>query len=469
MAVLLLTLAVAALLLWVSRQRKQINALKDRLRPIESIDLYTRTARRNAESELAKAKQEAERITSAARREASDLEKQTRLLQAEARTAREELELIAEGLALKAEDAHLLEVGYYEPIYGFEDLPSYQEEIERIKQEQKAMLRTAGENGDRSAAAYATKIVSYNGSEAQGRKLLRKVLQLMLRAFNGECDAYIARATYRNVITMQKRIRSAFDQINKIAAIWNCELNDAYLANRLDELSLVYEYAELQEKIKEQQAWIREQQREDEIARKEASKREKQASQKAEAVEQAVREARQALEAAAAKDQAAFRQQIEALERQLAAALEEKQRAQSLAQQTRAGFVYIFSNIGSFGENVFKIGMTRREDPEVRRRELGDASVPFPFDCHAYIWTEDAPTLERELQKHFEAQRINLENDRKEFFRITIEEIHAEVERLREGLGISAEIQWTMLAEAKDFRLSEAKRRHLEGDDGSGQ
>lgn len=469
MAVLLLAFTVAVLLLLGSQQRKQINKLKDQLRPIEAIDLYTRTARRNADSELAKAKQEAERITSAARSETSELERQTRLLQAEARSAREELELINEGLALKADDAHLLEVGYYEPVYGFEDLPSYQEEIGRIKQEQKAMLRISGENGDRSAAAYATTMVSYNGSEAQGRKLLRKVLRLMLRAFNGECDAFIARTTYRNVMTMQKRIRSAFEQVNKIAAIWNCELNNQYMHNRLKELGLVYEYSELQERIKEQQAWIREQQREDEKARKEAVKREKEASQKAEAVEKAVHEARQALEEATAKDKAVFRERIEALERQLAAALEEKQRAQSLAQQTRAGFVYIFSNIGSFGEDVFKIGMTRREDPEERRRELGAASVPFPFDCHAYIWTEDAPTLERELQKHFEAQRLNLQNDRKEFFRITIEEIHAEVERLREGLGITAEIQWTMLAEAKDFRLSEAKRRHLEGDDGSSQ
>jgi hypothetical protein len=106
--------------------------------------------------------------------------------------------------------------------------------------------------------------------------------------------------------------------------------------------------------------------------------------------------------------------------------------------------------------------MTRREDPDDRRRELGDASVPFPFDYHAYIWTDDAPALEHALHQYFDQRRLNLENQRKEFFRISIEEIQEEVEKLKEDLGIKAEIRWTLLAEAKEFRLSEAKRKHLE-------
>ncbi|MCP9829280.1 DUF4041 domain-containing protein [Synechococcus sp. L2F] len=462
MELLFLVLLVAALLVWGSSLQRQVSKLKDRLRPISSIELYAKTARRIADSDLEKARDEATQILSAAKQESSELEQRIASLRADAKSAKQELVRVNEGLRLIADDAHLLEVGYYRPVYGFEDLPKYQEAIEKIKEAQKSMLRVAGEARDKAAAAYATRPINYNGSEAQGRKLLKKVLQLMLRAFNGECDAFIARVNYRNIITMQKRIQSSFDQINKIADAWDCQISRKYLANRLEELGLVYEYAKFQEKVKEEQAWIREQEREEEKARKEAEKRERDAAKKADSVEQAVREARQAMEAAAESDKAAFRKQIEALERELANALEDKKRAKSLAEQTRTGYVYIFSNIGSFGEHVFKIGMTRREDPEVRRRELGDASVPFPFDCHAYIWTEDAPTLERELHKHFEPRRLNLENERKEFFRITIDEIQAEVEKLKSQLGIAAEIRWTMLAEAKDFRLSEAKRKYLQ-------
>lgn len=533
MAVLLLVLLAVALLLWGTSLQSEVRRLKDQLRPITSIDLYTKTAQKNAESSLAKARSEAEqimrsareerqkmeiridslraeaesilvnaqeeakRITSSAREESRkmetgiqslreesesilvvarsaaeqivasarqkrhDIEVEIQSLKEEVETTQRDLEFIIEQMRLKEDDAILLEVGYYKPVYGFEDLSKYQQAIEKIKGDQKAMLRIGGETGETTAAAYGKKTITYNGSKVQGTKRIKKVLQLMLRAFNGECDTFIARVSFRNAVTMQKRMRSAFDQINKIAETWHCELSPKYLENRLEELNLVYEYAELQEKIKEEQAWIRQQEREEEKARREAERRERDAARRVVSVEEAVRDVRQAMEAAAESEKAAFRERIQELEHELAGALEEKKRAKSLAEQTRFGCVYIFSNIGSFGENIFKIGMTRREDPEERRRELGDASVPFPFDCHAYIWTEDAPSLERGLHKHFDARRLNLENQRKEFFRITIDEIQSEVERLRQELGITAEIRWTLLAEAKDFRLSEAKRKDL--------
>jgi multidrug efflux pump subunit AcrA (membrane-fusion protein) len=239
-------------------------------------------------------------------------------------------------------------------------------------------------------------------------------------------------------------------------------LSSRYLDNRLAELSLVYEYSELEQKIKEEQAAIRQQEREDEKARREAERRERDAANREAVAQKALEEAQAALGAATDRDADEYRRQIAHLERQLAEAREEKQRAKSLAEQTRAGYVYIFSNVGSFGDNVYKIGMTRREDPEDRRRELGDASVPFPFDCHAYIWTEDAPSLERALHVHFDGRRLNLENPRKEFFRLNIDEIQKEIDELKITLGIDAEIRWTLLAEAKDYRMSEAKRKHLE-------
>lgn len=438
MALLLLVLVAMGLFIWGTSLQGQVKKLKDRLRPIESIDLYATTARRTADSSLAKAREEAEqiinaakaelakareefakareeanssltkargeagRIINAAKQENGKLSEQINSLKAEAKSAQAELDIIREGLRLKADDAHLLEVGYYRPVYGFEDLPKYQEAIEKIKEAQKAMLRVPGETGDQSAAAYATKTFSLNGSDAQGRKLLKKALQLMLRAFNGECDAFIARANYRNVTTMQKRIQSSFDQVNKIADIWHCQINRRYLITRLDELNLVYEYAEFQEKVKQEQAAFREQMREDERAAREAERIRKQLKEDKENYERQL---------ATEKDKA----KIKELERMIEE-ISQKDRAVSQAQLTRAGHVYVLSNVGSFGEDVFKIGMTRRNVPEERVKELGDASVPFPFDIHAMIRTKDAPALEKALHNHFGQRRLNLENERKEFF-----------------------------------------------------
>ena len=142
--------------------------------------------------------------------------------------------------------------------------------------------------------------------------------------------------------------------------------------------------------------------------------------------------------------------------------MEEKKRKLSQAELTKTGHVYIISNIGSFGEDIYKIGMTRRLEPMDRVKELGDASVPFPFDVHGMIRTTDAPKLENALHKLFDQKRINLENNRKEFFNVTIEEIQDSLKGISEGLDLKADLQLTMLAEAKQFRQSKAKREMLQ-------
>jgi hypothetical protein len=126
-----------------------------------------------------------------------------------------------------------------------------------------------------------------------------------------------------------------------------------------------------------------------------------------------------------------------------------------LAEKTRSGFIYIISNIGSFGKDVVKIGLTRRLDPVDRIRELGDASVPFSFDTHAIIYSDDAPTLERALHREFEPARINAMNARKEFFRARLEEVEAAVRRLAPSAPFHRDI------EAQDYRETLSKRNAL--------
>ena len=153
--------------------------------------------------------------------------------------------------------------------------------------------------------------------------------------------------------------------------------------------------------------------------------------------------------------------QIEELEKRMVE-MEEKNRYISQAMLTKTGHVYIISNVGSFGDDMLKIAMTRRLEPMDRVKELGDASVPFPFDVHAMIRTSDAPSLVNALHKHFDTRRVNLENNRKEFFYVTLDEIQRELEALKDELNIEADIHITMAAEAKQWRMSKARRHHLE-------
>jgi actin-related protein len=261
---------------------------------------------------------------------------------------------------------------------------------------------------------------------------------------------------------MEKRIRAGFDAINAITQKYDfCELNTRYLELRLEELQLVYEWEEAQQRKKEEQARIREQMREEERAAREAEKAQQQAEKEESKYQELLQKAEAEVLQASEKDKAKLSAKIMELQERIAE-IEEKKTAISQAMLTKTGHVYIISNVGSFGENVYKIGMTRRLEPLDRVKELGDASVPFPFDVHAMIQTSDAPALENALHKHFDLRRLNLENQRKEFFHVSIDEIRQELDQLKDQLGIDSELRLTLLAEAKEYRMSQAKRKHLE-------
>lgn len=175
----------------------------------------------------------------------------------------------------------------------------------------------------------------------------------------------------------------------------------------------------------------------------------KEAEKEEAAIQKAMEKVQAQVQKASAEQKAAFETQLAELAEKLRQAEEKSQRALSMAQQTRVGHVYVISNIGSFGENVYKIGMTRRLEPLDRVRELGDASVPFEFDVHALIYSEDAPKLEKSLHSHFMRAQVNKVNPRKEFFRVGINEIIEHVD----GSGIQA--HWTLAAKAASFRESQ--------------
>ena len=272
-------------------------------------------------------------------------------------------------------------------------------------------------------------------------------------AFNGKCDSILSKVKHDNYGKLQQAILDAFDLVNiNGEAFRNAVITKIYLEARLDELKWAIATKELQLIEREEQRAIKEQIREEERARKEYEKAIKEAEKEERLLHKAKAEAEKHLAAANAEQREIYELQLKELEGKLQLAEDKNKRALSMAQQTRMGHVYIISNIGSFGENVYKVGMTRRLEPMDRVKELGDASVPFTFDVHAMINHEDAPRLEKELHKKFSSNRVNQVNHRKEFFNISLTELKQAI------VDMGIETHWTMASDAQEYRESVAIR-----------
>ncbi len=274
-------------------------------------------------------------------------------------------------------------------------------------------------------------------------------------AFNGKVDSALAKVKHDNYGKIEQEIIDAFALVNHNGKPFkNARVKREFLDARLEELRWAVAAFELRKIEKEEQAAIKAQIREEERAIREMEKARKEAEKEERMLQKALDKARSELAAANEEQRAEYEAQLAELEVKLHEAEEKGQRALSMAQQTRRGHVYVISNIGSFGEDVFKIGMTRRLEPMDRVKELGDASVPFSFDVHAMIYSDDAPALEKELHRKFDLQSMNKINPRKEFFKTTLAEVRQAVEQ--QGLG---EVSWTMKADAAEYRESLAIER----------
>ena len=277
------------------------------------------------------------------------------------------------------------------------------------------------------------------------RKITAK--NFVLDAFNGKVDTILADIKKNNYGILERKMRDAYSLVNHLgSAFRNARINEIYLEARLEELKWAVAVNDLKIQEREEQRRIKEQIREEEKARREYEKALKDAEKEEETIRKAMEKARLAIEKASSEQKMKYEAQLAELQEKLAEAEAKNQRALSMAQQTKSGHVYIISNIGSFGEDVFKIGMTRRLEPLDRVRELGDASVPFPFDVHAMIYSEDAPKLETELHQFFVRNQVNKVNPRKEFFRVPIADIRKEID----NRGIEA--KWTMMASALEYK-----------------
>jgi hypothetical protein len=354
-------------------------------------------------------------------------------------------------VGLLEENLEDISFGLYRPHFDFEDPDEYKDELERLYQQKKELIKNGG-------AIDCSSDWTVQGSKTEGAKMIKQQSKLMLRAFNGEVDSAIARVNWNNVSKMEERIKKAFEAVNTMGSVMRISITRKYLKVMLTELRLTHEYEAKKQAIKDEQRQIREQMRQEELAVREFERAKKAAETEEVRYEKALAAARAEVEQAKAGEAEAINAKIHDLEAKLAEAQAKFQRAVSMAQLTKSGHVYIISNIGSFGDDVFKIGMTRRLEPKDRVDELGDASVPFPFDIHAMIYSDDAPSLEQAFHAEFGARRVNAVNMRKEFFRVSLEEVEKFAKQHR------AEIEFTKLAEAREFRETLARLKPTTSD-----
>lgn len=374
-----------------------------------------------------------------------DLEKKIKKLTDDYNTKSAYYEELQKAIALSEDEVDILEFGLYKPHFNFDISAKYKIALEQNYDKQKAYSKSCLDSLN-----YITNV--------KFKKDKKNSIKLTYRAFNAECDAIISKVDWKNAKQMEARIKKAFETINKLAAnsIFITELEQEDLDLKLEELYLTHEYALKKQEEREEQRRIKEQIKEEQKAIKEFEDARIQAEKDERTYQKALLQAQKDLEKANEAERSAFETKIAELQAQLQEAESRKERAKSQAQLTKCGYIYVISNIGSFGENIYKIGMTRRLEPMDRINELGDASVPFKFDVHALIFSENAPELEAKLHNHFKDKAVNLVNLKKEFFNVSLSEIEKVVHENY------AEIEFTQIAEAKDYRETLAIRKAKE-------
>ncbi|EGR1127006.1 DUF4041 domain-containing protein [Vibrio cholerae] len=315
--------------------------------------------------------------------------------------------------------------------------------LEQVKNKQKELIK-------QGKAFEILQDIYWNDNLAQGKERQKRHGKFLITAFNAEVDNIIANTNARNFAANAKKIDRWFQKVNKSGDDSYVELNRTLLFLRLEEQRYAFEHKYKKEMELEEQQFMKESLREEAKVKKEiesfvtAREKEEKAYQKD-------------LSDTLAKVQTANQEEVEKLNSHIAdlklkleRATSEKERALSMAQLTRSGYVYVISNKGSFGENVYKIGMTRRLEPMDRVKELGDASVPFFFDVHALIPSDDAPALENKLHSRFASRRVNKVNHRREFFNLTFEEVKDALNEFVEGdFNLVRDVAATQYEESK--------------------
>ena len=310
-----------------------------------------------------------------------------------------------DALEKRYKELNAIDFGVVPTDFEFEKSETYKEKLKNIKLKESEIFR---------------KIKSNKSTEVNIN--LDKLNRLLYNAFNTFCDYNLSRLTYKSYPTRQKQIHTTYSKLNRLVKNIT-SIDEKLLDLKLQELESSYAYYKLKEKEKEELRLQRAEEAENKRAQKELERKQAKLDKEIEALNIAKDKVNDKLLSAKDDEIEALKLELQKLEKEISGLQDEKTDIDYRVENTGAGYVYIISNIGSFGEEVYKIGVTRRLDPYQRIMELSSASVPFKFDVHAMIFSYQAYQLEAELHKYFEDQRVNKANYRKEFFNISLEDI----------------------------------------------
>ena len=346
------------------------------------------------------------------------------------------------------DDAILVQdFGLYEPRFDFANSTQFRDELKRCRAQQRDAIKEINQQVGNSTW-------TVNGSVQKGRKMVRETTKLLMRAYNGECDEIVRKVKATNVSKSIEQVYKTADAINRLGSTLGISVPPPYQQLKEREVRLAYEFALQKEREKEALREAHEQEREARKLAQEIAAARKKLEKERKQYLSAYKEISERLKDASDDERA----DLEAKADELKAKLDDVDAAVADVDyreaNQKAGFVYVISNIGSFGEGVYKIGMTRRLDPMERVRELGDASVPFNFDVHAMIFCDDAPKLEAALHHEFEDRKVNIVNQRREFFKVSLSEIEEVVKR-----NYDKTVEFSEVPDAEQFRTSEELRK----------
>lgn len=288
-------------------------------------------------------------------------------------------------------------------------------------------------------------------SDASKKEITDNKKQI-LRCFNAECDNFFLALSYKNIDSIRNKVSRSFESLNKIFSVDGIALDNKLLEYKLEELNLVYTYELKKEQEREQQKAIKEQMIEEEKVRREIERQKAKIEKDQTQCHNEVKKLLSYMQKTSSDvEKQLYIDKIKELEEKLKELESAKESVLEREANAKAGYVYIISNIGSFGDDVYKIGMTRRLEPMDRIKELSSASVPFEFDVHAMIFSDNAPELENILHKHFESQSVNRINLKKEFFRVSLDEIEKVVKE-----KFNNTVEFTHIPIANEYRQTQA-------------
>lgn len=376
-----------------------------------------------------------------------ELEKRTAKDQADLASLQQQIVDAKKDLIETNEEVLMQSFGIYKPHYAFVNSTEYKDELAKIRSKQKECVK-------QGLAATGSNTWTVNGDARKGKKMIADMQKLLIRAFNCECDDVIDHVKFNNVESGEKRIESSFSAISKLGAVCGVAITTTYKNLKIKELYLAYEYQVEKQKEKDALKQLRAEERERVKLEKEIAEARKKIEKEQKHYSNALQKLMQQIAGASPDELPALEAKKAELEGQLSGLKESMAQIDYREANQKAGYVYIISNVGAFGEGIYKIGMTRRLEPMDRVDELGDASVPFDFDVHALIFSDNAPALEAALHRAFEDRKLNMINTRREFFRVSLDEIKAVV---RENFDKT--VDFIDIPPAEQFRQSELLRK----------